>query len=160
MGVIPERVRAMAEMPPIEDVILYLLREAFPDVPVHSLVPLRSDLFPFILARGSTAATLWDGDERFIDSAIVAIHTFTEDPDGDDQGAVLSEAIRIALRDAARRQVRLPGGARLHKVTVHQRPRRVTDWATSTGPVQYADLPAGTYRYETTYRVWIRRANS
>ena len=160
MGAIPERVRALAEMPPIEDAILAVMREAFPDVPVYSLVPPKGDLFPFILARAATNANLWGGDERFIDSAIIAIHTFTEDPDGDEQGAILSEAVRVALRDAARRQVRLPGGARLHKVKLTAHPRRVSDWATSTGPVQYADLPSGTYRYETLFRIWIRRANS
>ena len=38
-------------------------------------------------------------------------------------------------------------------------PRRVTDWTTATGSVQYADPPTGVWRYETQYRVGIRQAS-
>jgi hypothetical protein len=36
-------------------------------------------------------------------------------------------------------------------------PTRQSDWATSSGPVQYADLPSGFYRYQTNYTVKMRR---
>lgn len=161
MARIPDRIDDVAEFLAIEDAVLPVLRDAFPDVRVVSLISEDTpDPFPFILVRGSHETGLWEGDERFIDVAMVAIHVFTEDPDGDWQAARLSEAVRVALRNAARQQFRLPDGSRIHSVTMTSRPRRVTDWATASGPVQYADLPSGTWRYETLFRVSVRRSGS
>lgn len=154
---LPDSVLAMVEMHPIEDLLLPVVRDAIPDVETVSLVPKKANLFPLILLRAYYNSASWHGDERFFDTVMVSVHTFTEDPDGDQAGALLSEAVRVALRDAARAKKKVDGIGSLHSVKMTSRPRRVTDWATSTGPVQYADLPSGTYRYETIYRVTFRR---
>ena len=99
----------------------------------------------------------WDGDTRFVDQADVTVHTFAEDPDGDQDAAVLAEAVRVAMREFWLRHQSVPGRGHVLRVDMTSPPRRVTDWATATGPVQYADLPIGVWRYETAYRVLIRR---
>ncbi len=54
----------------------------------------------------------------------------------------------------------MPGRGHLTRVQMTSAPRRVTDWATATGPVQYADLPTGVWRYETQYRIGIRKPHT
>lgn len=153
---VPARALAMAEFPPVEDVILPVLREAFPDIPVHSLIPQETDAFPFILVRSEPSPGFWGGNADFVERTMVAIHVFTEDPNGDEEGALLSDAVRVAMRDSVRKP-RPPGAESLRRVVLTQRPRRVTDWATASGPVQYADMPTGTWRYESIYRITYRR---
>jgi hypothetical protein len=70
---------------------------------------------------------------------------------------MLAEAVRVALRDAWLDHHSVPGRGHIVRVDMTSAPRRVTDWATATGPVQYADLPTGVWRYETAYRIAIRR---
>lgn len=147
----------MVEMHPVEDLLLPLLRTGLTNVNVYSTIPDEEDPFPFVIVRRDFSQMHWRGDMHFIDSAYVAIDTFTQDPDGDEQGAVLSEACRIVLRDAWLNQTVVPGLGHLTHVQLINEPRRVSDWATSTGPVQYADLPNGVWRYETVYRIKIRR---
>lgn len=154
---IPQRIRDMVEFPPIEDVGLVVMRSVFPELTTYSLIPDKRDPFPFILVRGHFEASAWSGDGYFVDRGVIAVHTFTEDPDGDEDGGLLSEAIRVGLRDAARAKLKITDTVHLHQARPTARPRRVSDWATSQGPVQYADLPTGTYRYETLYRVVLRR---
>lgn len=137
--------------------ILHLLRAAFPDVYVCTLIP-EDPPYPFILVRGSRGLGLWDGDPRgLIDAYDVEIQVFTMDPDGDEAGALISEAVRVALRDAWLSHTHVPGIGSVIQITMQSKPRRVTDWATSAGPVQYADLPTGGWRYETQYAVSIRK---
>jgi hypothetical protein len=54
----------------------------------------------FVLVRRLSGLGAWGGDPRFTDTGRFAIHTFTADPDGDYKGAVLSEAVRVVLRNA------------------------------------------------------------
>lgn len=151
--------RAAAEFPPTEDVFLPLLRARFPTLSIQTLVDGDRQTFPFVLVRrGMNGLSGWDGDERFIDNATLIVECFTQDPDGDQDGAVLSEAIRVALRDIAKQQLGVDGLGYVLMADVIYPPHRSPDWATSTGPVQYADLPTGTWRYETVYEVKIRKA--
>jgi hypothetical protein len=144
------------ELSPIEDVMLAVLREDFPDMPVVSLIP-KAPTFPFLLVRKSRGMGEWAGDPRFTDACAIEVQVFTQDPDGDEAGALVSEAVRVALRDAWLSHRRVPGRGSIIEIRMTDEPRRVTDWATAAGPVQYADLPAGVWRYETTYSVSIRR---
>lgn len=165
MTSLPQYVYDRAELAPIEDVLLALLRPAFPGVHVTTRIPDTPDgsMFPMILARAHFAGLGTPGDPRFINRQMASVHTFTVDPDdplqpdGDEQGALLSEAVRVTLRDAGRAKPVLPDLGTILAITMTSPPRRVTDWATATGPVQYADLPSGTWRYETHYRVTYRR---
>lgn len=157
MASLPESVYQLRQFPAVEDLVLLILRAALPDVPVYTLVPEKTDLFPFVLVRADYDPGNWKGDHRFLDRSMIAVHTFTEDPDGDDQGAVLSEAIRVILANFMRNPVKPDGSEAIRKIRMTSRPRRVPDWATSQGPVQYADLPTGAYRYESLYRVTFRR---
>lgn len=165
---LPQRIRDMAEFAPIEDVIVPILRDAFPDLKVvgeedgdnvQSLIE-RTQTFPFILARRSDSFGQFSGDHRFIDSAQCVVHTFCEDPDGDQDAALLADAVRITLRDAWLTQKVVPGRGHITGFDVMSVPHRVTDWATATGPVQYADLPEGVHRYEARYSLLIRRPST
>lgn len=156
---LPASVTSRVEMAPLEDLLLATLREALPDVPIYALIPF--DQFPiddfFIQVRRITGQGYWSGDDRFIDSGGIAVHVFAKGPNADQVAALVSEAVRVALRDAARNRRWFPGLGGLIKVRLDDEPVRKTDWATSSGPVQFADLPAGYQRYETRYSVWVRK---
>lgn len=156
MSGLPAHIRAMVELSPVEDLLLVLLRERLPGISVQSLI-WDNQTFPMVLVRRQPSFGEWMGDTRFIDSADVTIHTFAADPDGDEDAALLAEAVRVVLRDAWLMHRSVPQRGHLARVTMTSAPRRVTDWATATGPVQYADLPTGVWRYETLYRVAIRK---
>ena len=153
---LPPEVLAKAEFSPVEDIALAILRAALPGVEVNSLIR-HDQAFPFVLVRGGDALGEWRGDHRFLDSAQLLVHTFASDPDGDEDAALLAEAVRVALRDAWRAQTIVPGRGHITGFDMVSKPRRVTDWATATGPVQYADLPAGTHRYEVRFGLTIRK---
>ncbi|WP_432483917.1 hypothetical protein [Kineococcus esterisolvens] len=148
--------KRLTEFAPVEDFMLALLRRALPDISVQSLI-WDEPVFPFILVRRGSGLGVYNSDHRFLDSAMVEVHTFTQDPDGDEDGAILSEAVRVSIFRALDEQQVFPSLGHLTKVEIDLPPRRVTDWATASGPVQYADLPAGVWRYQTTYRVEIRK---
>jgi hypothetical protein len=153
---LPAHIRAMVELSPVEDLLLALLREAVAPLSVQSLIWI-DQTFPLILVRRQPSFGEWLGDTRFLDSADIVIHTFAPDPDGDEDAALLAEAVRVTLRDAWMQHRSVPQRGHLTRVTMTSAPRRVTDWATATGPVQYADLPTGVWRYETLYRIAIRK---
>jgi hypothetical protein len=153
---LPASVLRMVEFSPIEDVVLAVLRDHLPDVPCVSLIS--GDSPPtFLMVRRVNALGVWRGDPRFVDSARFAIHAYTSDPDGDEKGAVLSEAVRVALHRAWKARKVYPNIGSINKLRVITEPTRKTDWATASGPVQFADLPTGVWRYEATYQMEIRK---
>ncbi|PCG86357.1 hypothetical protein CIB93_08985 [Streptomyces sp. WZ.A104] len=156
MAGLPDHVKALAELSPVEDLLLAVLRKGLPGVAVKSLIDLRQD-FPLVLVRRDPSFGAWGGDTRFTDSARVAIHAFAADPDGDQDAAILSEAVRVVLRDAWLKQQVFPGLGHITRVDMNSAPRRAPDWATATGVVQYADLPTGVWRYESIYDIQIRK---
>jgi len=156
MAGLPAHIRAMAELSPVEDVLIALLRAALPGIEVKTLISL-DQRFPLVLVRRAAHLGEWNGDTRFVDSADITVHTFAVDPDGDEDAAILAEAVRVVLRDAWLDHKTVAGRGHIVRVDMTSAPRRVTDWATATGPVQYADLPTGVWRYETAYRIAIRR---
>lgn len=156
MAGLPDEVKALVELSPVEDVLLAILREGLPGVAVRSLVS-DSQTFPLVLVRRLPQFGNWDGDTRFTDVADVIVHTFAEDPDGDEDAALLGEAVRVVLRNAWLEHKSVPGRGSIVRIDMISAPRRAPDWASATGPVQYADLPNGVWRYETLYRVEIRK---
>lgn len=156
---LPQSVLDLVEFTPIEDIVLAILRERIPDIPVGTLIAPHQDV-PFVLVRRSPEFDRWRGDPRFLESVAVDIQVICSGIDSDDDAALLSEAVRVALRDAADEKVVYPGLGSLHHhtqtISAHRRP----DWATATGPVQYADLPTEHTRYESTHRLVVRKPRS
>ncbi|MEU2111519.1 hypothetical protein [Streptomyces sp. NPDC019507] len=156
MAGLPQSVKALAELSPVEDLLLAVLREGLPEVRVKSLVDLH-EKFPLVLVRRDPTWGQWQGDTRFTDAARIVINTFAPDPNGDEDAAILGEAVRVVLRNAWLKQKVYPRLGHIIRVDLNSAPRRATDWATATGPVQYADLPTGVWRYESIYDVQIRK---
>lgn len=157
MAGLPPEVRALVELSPVEDILLAVLEEGLPGINVQSLVE-DDQSFPLVLARRLPHLGYWDGDERFLDSADIVVHTFAPEPDGDEDAALLAEAVRVVLRNAGRTKKKIPGRGHVNEVRMTSAPRRAPDWATSSGPVQYADLPTGVWRYETQFHMSIRKS--
>jgi hypothetical protein len=153
---LPPSVLNLVEFSPVEDIMLTILRAGLPDIPVYSLIPEEAPP-AFVLVRRLHGMGQWNGDPRFTDSGRFFVHTFTEDPDGDEKGALLSEAVRVVLRNAWLDHVSVPGRGSVIAIKMLSEPSRKTDWATSSGPVQFADLPTGFWRYESTYEIAIRK---
>lgn len=151
----PQSVLEKAEFAPVEDVVLPILREALPGARIYSEVPA-DDVFPYAVVRNAPTERFWNGDDRFVDWATIFVHVFTENPDADRKAAIFSDAIRVALRDAWLNQTD-SGHGYICAYRMTNRPTRRSDWATAQGPVQYADLPTGTTRYEAMYALQIRR---
>lgn len=156
MAGLPAHIKAMAELSPVEDLLLPILREGLPGIQVSSLIAA-NQTFPLVLVRRGASFGEQTGDTRFTDSAQVSIQTFCADPNGDEDAAILAEAARVVLRDAWLTQKVVPGRGHFTRVELTSAPRRVTDWATAAGPVQYADLPTGVWRYESVYQIGIRK---
>lgn len=164
MANLPAYIYEMAEYTPSIDVGLAILRDALPDITVVSLLPDKADVLPLVLVRDGISSRT--SPPYGLEVASLEIHVFTMDPpageaiagspSGEVQGALLSEAVRVAFRDAWVNKRTYPGVATIAKTTQEQRPRRVSDFATSAGPVQYADLPTGYWRYESEYRIAYR----
>ena len=156
---LPAEITTRVELHPVEDIMLRVLRGALPASPIYSMIPFDQTRLGdyFILVRRLPGWGIWDGDDRFVDFAGVGVHVFTKDPNADEKAALISEAVRVAIRDAVRSNTYFPDLGALKKVRMDEEPVRRTDWATSSGPVQFADLPSGYQRYEARYSLWIRR---
>jgi hypothetical protein len=114
---------------------------------------------PMIIARaerrsGSVSDVV--SDDRFLHPVIVSVSTITDGVDADEMGEELQEAVRVALRQAHLQQTVVPNGGSIARITNASMPVRVSDYATSTGIVQYASLPAGQVRYESVWRLILR----
>jgi hypothetical protein len=154
---LPQSVLDLTEFTPMEDVALYILRAALPDVPCFSLIPDDPPRGAWLLVRRESAFGEWRGNSRFLDFGRVAIQAFTEDPDGDEKAALLSEAVRVCMREARLANLEIPGVGWVTRIEMLAEPVRKTDWATSQGPVQFADLPNGYWRYEARYALYVRK---
>ena len=154
MADIPDSIRALAERTPAEDFVLDLFRAEMPEIQSGTLLAT-DQAFPFLLIRRIPGS--WGSeDPRFLDTATMSIQAFVSDPNGDEDAGILSEAARVVLRDAWLRQTVIPGRGHLAAWEMAQAGRRASDWATATGPVQYADLPSGVVRYEARYYLTLR----
>jgi len=156
MAGLPPEVIELAERSPVEDFLLDLYAQKLPSVKTSTLIA-DDQTFPFLLVRRIPGLGENRGDPRFVDSAAVSIQAFVEDPNGDEDAAILSEAARVVLRDAWLKNYVVPGRGHITTFEMSSAPRRVTDWATASGPVQYADLPSGVWRYEAQFYLTIRR---
>lgn len=139
---------------PIEDVGLAILRRGLPDVPTYALIPKTTPEF-FLIVRGIPELGNYRSGHGLWNQNDFAVHAYAQDPEGDEQAALLSFAVVSVMEQAFREHWRLPGLGTVNKIECFQGPTREPDWATSTGPVQYADLPTGDWRYEARFRARI-----
>ena len=154
---LPASIKAVVQMYPVEDLVLAVIRDGLPDLPSFSLIPQDTSAYEFFAVFRRIPGGTWGKDPRFVDHATLQVQVYTKDPESDSKAALISEAIRVTLVRAEREQRVYPGLGHLVKVTVTNEPARGSDWAPSSGPVQYADLPSGFTRYQTTYSLKIRR---
>lgn len=148
---------------PPEDLLLAVFRPlelAIPNLKVRSFI--EDDLFscPYLMVRAGKGSwnsdSFGSNDTRFTRRTIVDVQSWTEDPDGDEKGAALQELARLTLFAAWRKQVVYPGLGSIGFARVSSPARRASDWATSTGSNQYANLPRGTARFQALYGVTMR----
>lgn len=156
-------VLAMAEMPvfgPAEDLMLGVFKEYFDPAQVSISTMFESGMrFPAIIARQdrtSGGATLNTADPRFVMPTLVSVDTLCSGPNADEECAQLQEAARHAVYQAWTKQLIVPGIGYISKIENISYAYRASDWATSTGVVQYASLPSGVVRYERRYRLHVR----
>lgn len=140
-----------------DELLLGIFRPFFEGKGVHIGTLFSSGLEPPIIIvrreRRSGTQSVDVGDDRFLQSAIVSVNTITSGVDADEMGEELQEACRIAIRQAVINQTVVPGAGHITRLENAIVPSRVSDWATSTGVVQYASLPKGWVRYEAVYRL-------
>lgn len=144
----------LVEMSPVEDVLLGLLRERLTGVKVGAQYE-DDQIFPSVLIRRDPDWGDWRGDPRFLDAGQVSISTLCNGLNADEDSALLAEAVRVILRDST--NVVVPSRGHVRKAKLVSAAHRVSDWATSTGPVQFANLPADVIRYQATYHVEVRK---
>lgn len=156
MAELPDSVKAMAEFAPVEEVLLPVLRNRIPGIDIKALYE-DDQTFPVVLVRRVNPVQGWPGDPRFLDVAVVDIECLCEGLEADRDAALLSDAVRVALHRAWQEQDVIPDRGGVSFVHMFIPPHKVPDWATSVGPVQYADLPQGVVRYESSFRVDIRK---
>lgn len=155
---LPTSVESLVELYPFEDIALAILRRALPGVAINSRIPPSGEIvFPFILVTRRAPLENWRGDPRFTDVGRIAVGVFTEDPEGFEKAQYISEAVRVALRTAWLEHWSFPDMGSVVRIELRQEPTRSPDWATSAGPVQFADLPGNIHRLEAEYRMQVRR---
>lgn len=143
-----------------DELLLGIMREFFDGKGVHVGTLFSAGLEPPMVIvrreRRSGTTGLLVGDDRYLQPAICSVNTITSGVDADELGEELQEACRIAIRQAQLFQTVIPGAGSINRIENSIPPSRVSDWATSNGPVQYAQLPKGHVRYESVYRLLLR----
>lgn len=97
-----------------------------------------------------------NNDEAFLRSAIMEINVVTDGLNAESDAVQIHESVKQAFIISQRQQIHYPELGILNTVSSPLTATRQTDWATSTGPVQYSKLPEGTVRYEARYKMIIR----
>lgn len=148
-----------AAFAPATDLVQAILKPLEGEVPglkVRSLIE-QNMTTPYVLARmtfGSwTSDSFHDSDNRFSRRAIVDVHVFTDGVDGDTSAWALSELCWQVLHRAVANQTVVPGVGSIAFLRINSPARRVSDWATSTGVQQYANLDKNYTRYQAVYGI-------
>lgn len=102
--------------------MLAVLRQGLPGIQVNSLIA-KGQTFPLVIARRDPSFGNWAGDTRFLDAARVGVNVLCEDPDGDQDAAILSEAVRVVLRNAWMAQTVYPGLGHITRVDLASAPQ-------------------------------------
>lgn len=99
-------------------------------------------------------------DNRYMKPVIISVNTITSGLEAEAEGHDLQEMCRVALVEAQLNQLAFPGLGHISNIENSTVASRVSDWATTTGIVQYAALPKGAVRYESIFRLIIRPPTS
>ena len=162
---LPQSILERQTLEPVEGTIQALLKEKMPELDTYTLIPYEQSPDQligqarggrFLLIRKTLEPGYWKGRVGQLNAGQISFQTFTRDPNGEQAGAVLQDAIRTVLWDAWRTGWHHPRWGSIARIGWTDAPSRKTDWATSTGPVQYADLPTGVWRFEAQYQFLVR----
>lgn len=144
----------------VEDLMLGILRPAFAGTNVTVASTFTEGMgVPAVIARQdkkSGNAVIYSGDARFLRPALLSIDAICTGPDADQDAGMLQEAVTQIIMRAQREQTVVPGVGYISAIENVGNAARSSDWATSTGVVQYASLPQGAVRYDSTMRLYIR----
>src|SRR5665647_3726490 len=124
MAGISDEIKALAELSPVEDLMLAILRDGLPGIEVQSLIE-DVETFPLVTVRHESSFGGYPADPRFTDAASVIVMTFVSDPDGDEDSAILSEVCRVLLRNAWLDHRVIPGRGHITRIDMSSPPRRV-----------------------------------
>lgn len=132
-------------------------------ITVGSRIPAdMSESLPFVMVRADRRAggqARQSGDERFLRSSLLSIETFTVGVNAENDGYALQESIRLGLWQAWKNQVSVPDAGSISTIISSSDASLVSDYATSTGVVQYASLPKNAARTEQIFQVFVRPPN-
>lgn len=92
--------------------------------------------------------------------ALLELNTITDGPDADELADQLQEAARKLILEAWLNQTEVPGAGVINRIDNSTMATAVSDWQTSSGVVQYANLPNGAQRFEAVYRLLLRPPRS
>jgi hypothetical protein len=144
--------------------VLRIFRDFFAGQDIHIGSLFTEDMAtPAIIARAERrSATISHdpADNRYLKPVIISVNTVTSGLEGESEGHDLQEMCRVALVEAQMRQQSFPGLGHISNIENSTVASRVSDWATTTGIVQYAALPKGAVRYESIFRLIIRPPTS
>lgn len=152
---------------PVHRFGLHVLRDWFSGVEhdgrpitVGSRIPAdMSEAIPFVMVRAdrrSGSYTRQSGDERFLRASLLSVETFTTGVNAENDGYDLQESARLALWQAWDSQIEVPGVGSISRILNSSEAALVSDFATSTGVVQYASLPKNAARTEAIYQLFMR----
>lgn len=145
-------------VPQAEDVVVELIERRLPGIYVTTLIEQDTEP-PYVMVRSVSFQGNWGADHRFMRDYYVSIETFTEGLESDFEAPQIHTAIENSFRRAAyANDVVLDGLGWVEETELIEPARRVSDWANSEGPVQYADLPQGWARFISTHRLKIKRS--
>jgi hypothetical protein len=145
---------------PTDALLMAIFREFFAGQDIRIGTLFTEDMpTPTIIARRerrSGNGELSGVDDRWMQPALVSVNTLTSGLEAEADGAALQEMCRLALRQCVYEQKAYPKLGHISAIENSTSASRVSDWATSTGVVQYATLPKGVVRYESVFRLLIR----
>lgn len=153
---LPDSVTRRVQFYPYEDILNAIFQRGMPELRFETYIPERMS-YPLVTGGRFLPGGNWSGDPRFIDSGPIKITVFTEGPDGDVEAFLISEAIRVMMLEASLERWNFPGMGSVVSIEMQAEPTDSDDWATATGIVKFADLPEEVTRFETIYRMTIRR---
>lgn len=118
-----------------------------------------SESIPFVMVRAdrrSGKEAYRSSDERFLKASLLSIETFTSGVNAENDGYDLQESCRLALWNAWLEQKTIPDGGSISSIVSSSESALVSDFATSTGVVQYASMPKNAARTEAIYQLFVR----
>lgn len=154
---LPASVTEKVRFYPFEDILVEIFKRGLEGVKFVTYIAEDIEDYPYVTGFRFTPQAGWSGDPRFIDTGLIRINVFTSGEHAEDEGFFISEAIRVMMLQAHLERWHFPGVGSVLNIEMTVEPTESTDWATSTGVVQFADLPKGVLRSETVYRMTIRR---